>query len=213
MVSRVWWGGDPRALLLAFHGWFNHTLILAPSLLNPVHCGSSKLKKYITFSSIRYYYLFCHNYEKFCYSGVTYQPVYRYFKLLRHNIYALRYWVCEWLCLINIIVQIVMNYSQQVQETHIHPMIYVFPKVTKCIFHKYVIYRIFIITMLKILLKILHSKHRSILIETCEALCRKVDIGDWWILLMLGTNMDPITYREIIAELAKNIETNRSNQY
>lgn len=76
-----------------------------------------------------------------------------------------------------------------------------------------VIYRIVIIAVPKIRPKILHAKHRSIPIEACEALCRKVDMGDWWILLMLGTNMDPIIYREIIAELAKKIEPTRSHQY
>lgn len=190
----------------------------------------------------------------------------------RHNLYALRYWGCECLCLINIIVQMycmnkffdgeflnyglrVMNYSEQAQEDRVDPMVYVFPRVTKCIFHKYgpsgsiqkhdsicilplnivnektyifiwfwfmilvsmltvlVIYRIVIIAVPKIRPKILHAKHRSIPIEACEALCRKVDMGDWWILLMLGTNMDPIIYREIIGELAKKIEPTRSHQY
>lgn len=76
-----------------------------------------------------------------------------------------------------------------------------------------IIYRIVIIALPKIRPKILHAKHRSIPIEACEALCRKIDMGDWWILMMLGTNMDPIIFREVIGELAKKIETNRNNQY
>lgn len=31
----------------------------------------------------------------------------------------------------------VMNYSEQAQEDRVDPMVYVFPRVTKCIFHKY----------------------------------------------------------------------------
>ncbi|KAH1029122.1 hypothetical protein HUJ05_002420 [Dendroctonus ponderosae] len=190
----------------------------------------------------------------------------------RHNLYALRYWGCECLCLINIIVQMwcmnrffdgeflsyglrVMNYSEQVQEDRIDPMVYVFPRVTKCIFHKYgpsgsiqkhdsmcilplnivnektyifiwfwfvillsmltllVIYRVLIIAMPKIRPRILHAKHRSIPIETCEALCRKVDLGDWWILMMLGTNLDPLIYRDVVAELVKKIDSSHTNQY
>ncbi|XP_050296721.1 innexin inx1 [Anthonomus grandis grandis] len=186
----------------------------------------------------------------------------------RHNLYALRYWACECLCLINIIIQMycmnkffdgefinygwrVMNYSQQPQEERVDPMVYVFPRVTKCIFHKYgptgtiqkhdslcvlplnivnektyvfiwfwyvlllsmltilVIYRVIIIALPKIRPRILHAKHRSIPIEVCNSLCKKVDMGDWWILLMLGTNMDPLVYREIITELVKNIELNK----
>lgn len=83
-----------------------------------------------------------------------YHSNYFWFVFQRHNLYALRYWGCECLCLINIIVQMycmnkffdgeflnyglrVMNYSEQAQEDRVDPMVYVFPRVTKCIFHKY----------------------------------------------------------------------------
>lgn len=149
----------------------------------------------------------------------------------------------------------VMNFSEQAQEDRVDPMVYVFPRVTKCIFYKYgasgtiqkldslcilplnivnektyifiwfwfmilatlltflVVYRIVIIVCPKVRPRILHAKNRLIPIEVCQVLCRKVDLGDWWILLMLGTNMDPIIYREIISELAKKIEINPSNQH
>ncbi|KAG5896209.1 hypothetical protein JTB14_006655 [Gonioctena quinquepunctata] len=183
----------------------------------------------------------------------------------RHKLYAFRYWGCECICLINIIVQLylmnkffdgeflsygwrVMNFSEEAQEDRIDPMVYVFPRVTKCIFHKYgasgtiqkhdslcilplnivnektyifiwfwfmilatmltvlIIYRIVIITCPKIRPRILHAKNRSIPMEVCRSLCNKIDVGDWWILLMLGTNMDPLIYRELISELVKKIE-------
>lgn len=47
--------------------------------------------------------------------------------------------------------------------------------------------------------------------EVAQAIARKTDIGDWWILYMLGRNMDPLIYREVITELAKKIETAASN--
>lgn len=184
--------------------------------------------------------------------------------------YAIRYWACECLCLINIITQLylmnkffdgeflsygirVLNYSETAQDDRYDPMVYIFPRVTKCTFHKYgasgslqthdslcilplnivnektyifiwfwfmilatlltvlVIYRIMILAMPKFRPRILHSKHRCLSLEVCEAICRKVDLGDWWLILMLGNNMDPLIYREIITELAKNIETNVSN--
>lgn len=148
----------------------------------------------------------------------------------------------------------VMNFSDQAQEDRVDPMVYVFPRVTKCIFHKYgasgtiqkhdslcilplnivnektyifiwfwfmilatmltilVIYRVVIIVYPRIRPRIIHAKHRSIPIEVCRALCRKVDLGDWWILLMLGTNMDPVIYREVITELAKKIESTGNNR-
>ncbi|XP_056638223.1 innexin inx1 [Diorhabda carinulata] len=188
----------------------------------------------------------------------------------RHNMYAITYWGCECLCLINIIAQLyimnkffdgeflsygwrVMKFSDLAQEERIDPMVYVFPRVTKCIFHKFgpsgsiqkhdslcvlplnivnektyifiwfwfmilatmltflVIYRIIIVLYPKIRPRILHAKHRSIPIEVCKSLCNKVDMGDWWIILMLGTNMDPIIYREIISELVKKIDIKSSN--
>lgn len=72
----------------------------------------------------------------------------------RHNMYAIRYWACECLCLINIILQLylmnsffngefltygfrVMSFSEENQDDRVDPMIYVFPRVTKCTFHKY----------------------------------------------------------------------------
>lgn len=76
------------------------------------------------------------------------------FTLQRHKMYAIRYWICESLCLVNIIIQMwlmnkffdgeflsygwkIMNYSETPQDQRIDPMVYVFPRITKCIFHKY----------------------------------------------------------------------------
>lgn len=49
--------------------------------------------------------------------------------------------------------------------------------------------------------------------QVAEAIARKTDVGDWWILYMLSRNMDPIIYREMVTELAKKIETAHSNQW
>lgn len=68
--------------------------------------------------------------------------------------YAIRYWICESLCLVNIIAQMffmnrffdgefmsygwnIMNFSETPQDQRIDPMVFVFPRITKCIFHKY----------------------------------------------------------------------------
>lgn len=72
----------------------------------------------------------------------------------RHKLYAIRYYACEFLCLINIMLQMwlmnrffdgeffsygwrVMNLSETPQEQRYDPMVYVFPRITKCLFHKY----------------------------------------------------------------------------
>lgn len=68
--------------------------------------------------------------------------------------YAFRYFACEFLCFVNIVVQMVlmnrffdgefaayglraMNLLDTPQEQRNDPMIYMFPRMTKCIFYKY----------------------------------------------------------------------------
>jgi hypothetical protein len=74
--------------------------------------------------------------------------------LRHHKMYAFRYWFCEFLCLVNIAAQlIVMNvffngefltyglkvlkYADAPQDERYDPMVYVFPRLTKCIFYKF----------------------------------------------------------------------------
>ncbi|RZF46448.1 hypothetical protein LSTR_LSTR012523 [Laodelphax striatellus] len=184
----------------------------------------------------------------------------------RHNMYAMRYWMCEALCLVNILGQLyfmdrffdgeflsyglrVMSFSDQAQEERYDPMVFVFPRVTKCTFHKYgpsgsiqkhdslcilplnivnektyifiwfwfiilatlltmlIIYRLVIICCPAIRPGLLRFRNRMVAREVAEAVVRKTDIGDWWVLYMLGQNMDPLIYREVLAELAKKIES------
>ncbi|XP_046984366.1 innexin inx1 [Schistocerca americana] len=188
----------------------------------------------------------------------------------RHNMYALKYWFCETLCLVNIIGQLylmnhffdgeffsyglrVVAFSEQSQEERVDPMVYVFPRVTKCTFHKYgasgsiqkhdslcvlplnivnektyiflwfwyiilaallsvlVVYRAVILAVPSVRPILLHARNRMVPKEVTNAICRKTDVGDWWILYMLGRNMDPMIYGEVIADLAKKIETPSSN--
>ncbi|KAL5276554.1 hypothetical protein ACFFRR_002025 [Megaselia abdita] len=183
----------------------------------------------------------------------------------RHKFYAIRYWCCEFLCLVNIIVQMYamnrffdgefMSYGTRIlelgdthQDDRVDPMVYIFPRVTKCIFHKYgpsgslqkhdalcilplnivnektyifiwfwfwimtamlvglLIFRSVIIFVPTLRPKILNARNRMVPIETCRALSKKLDIGDWWLIYMLGRNLDPMIYKEIAAELAKQVD-------
>lgn len=71
-----------------------------------------------------------------------------------HKSYTMRYFFCEALCLVNIVLQLylmnnffdgefftyglrVMNFSDDLQEDRFDPMVYVFPRVTKCTFRMY----------------------------------------------------------------------------
>lgn len=79
---------------------------------------------------------------------------YLYSNLKQHNFWAYRYFFCEFLAFINVTGQIilldkffdgtfftygieVMSFADRDQEDRIDPMIYVFPRMTKCTFHKY----------------------------------------------------------------------------
>lgn len=168
----------------------------------------------------------------------------------------------------------VLNFSEEPQEKRMDPMVYVFPRVTKCIFHKYgasgsiqkhdslcilplnivnektyifiwfwywilsfllvglMIYRALIIFVPSIRAKVLNARNRMVPREVAEAVTRKTDIGDWWICYMLGEfldipkvkfqqilivkfvagrNLDPLIYKDVLAELAKQIEPSKKN--
>lgn len=74
--------------------------------------------------------------------------------LNRHNFYAFRFFICEALNFVNVFVQIyfmdyflggefstygsdVLSFTEMEPEERADPMARVFPKVTKCTFHKY----------------------------------------------------------------------------
>merc|ERR1711953_1214040 len=74
--------------------------------------------------------------------------------LKHHNWWAYRYFFCEFLALINVIGQMflmdrffdgafltfgleVIAFAEQDQEDRLDPLIYVFPRMTKCTFHKF----------------------------------------------------------------------------
>ncbi|EZA59866.1 innexin inx1 [Ooceraea biroi] len=180
----------------------------------------------------------------------------------RHNSYVYRYFACEVFCLINIFGQMylmnrffggqfisygvrVLQFSDLPQEERIDPMVYIFPRVTKCIFHKYgpsgtiqqhdslcilplnivnektyifiwfwflilsgmliglLLYRLAIIIMTSLRSRLLHLSTRMLPIEICQSVSKKLDLGDWWILYCLASNMDSLLYRDFLMEFTK----------
>ncbi|XP_050715233.1 innexin inx1-like [Eriocheir sinensis] len=187
-----------------------------------------------------------------------------------HNGYVFRYWFCELLCFVNIVGQLflidrflggefltygprVVQYSDMEQTQRYDPMIYIFPRMTKCTFHKFgpsgtlerhdafcllplnilnekvfitiwfwyvilatllgglLLYRISLFTLPGLRPRAMHKHNKAVPIETVEAIANKTSIGDWWILYVLSTNIDPIIYRDIMMKLSKEIETANSN--
>ncbi|XP_058805068.1 innexin inx1 [Phymastichus coffea] len=186
-----------------------------------------------------------------------------------HNMYAYRYFACEAICLLNILVQLyamnkffdgefltyglrVINLPDTPQEERVDPMVYIFPRVTKCIFHKYgssgsiqkhdslcllplnivnektyifiwfwylilttllvglMLYRAAIIFAPALRPKILQMSSRLLELETCQSITKKIDLGDWWVLYVLSSNMDSLIYRELLQELTKKMSEHMS---
>lgn len=48
--------------------------------------------------------------------------------------------------------------------------------------------------------------------EICRSLSRKLDIGDWWLIYMLGRNLDPAIYKEVMSEFAKQVEPSKHDR-
>lgn len=42
--------------------------------------------------------------------------------------------------------------------------------------------------------------------EQIEAIARRCQIGDWFVLYQLGKNIDPLIYKELVSDLAKKLE-------
>lgn len=87
-----------------------------------------------------------------------------------------------------------------------------------------VIYRLLIIFVPSVRARVLNARNRMVPREIAVSVSKKVDIGDWWIIYMLGKNLifvnlfyfintlfqtgrnlDPIIYKDVLAELAKSI--------
>lgn len=179
--------------------------------------------------------------------------------------YAIRYWCCELLCLINVLLQMyamnkffdgeflqyglrVMQVSDMVQEKRVDPMIYIFPRVTKCTFQKFgpsgsiqkhdsmcvlplnivnektyiliwfwfvslsfvltllLLYRLMLIMCPSIRRRLLKISRKVASRRDARIVTYNLDVGDWWVLYMLGKNLDPAVYNEIVVDLAKRMD-------
>ncbi|XP_055841964.1 innexin inx2 [Episyrphus balteatus] len=185
--------------------------------------------------------------------------------LNNHNFYAYRFFTCEALNFINVILQIffvdyfldgefstygsdVLKFTEMEPDQRIDPMARVFPKVTKCTFHKYgpsgsvqkfdglcvlplnivnekiyvflwfwfiilsilsgisLVYRAAVIAMPKLRLLLFRARSRLSQQDEIEAISKKCNIGDWFLLYQLGKNIEPLIYREILSDLSSKFE-------
>ncbi|XP_046399473.1 innexin inx2 [Ischnura elegans] len=181
------------------------------------------------------------------------------------NFYAIRFFICEALNFINVVGQIyfmdlflggefttygaeVIAMTEREPEERVDPMSRVFPKVTKCVFHKYgpsgsvqkfdglcvlplnivnekiyvflwfwfvvlsvitgvaILYRAAVVLGPQVRTYLLRARSRLAPHDQIETITRKCQIGDWFVLYQLGKNIDPLIYKELVADLAAKLD-------
>uniref|UniRef100_A0A336M2F4 Innexin n=1 Tax=Culicoides sonorensis TaxID=179676 RepID=A0A336M2F4_CULSO len=184
--------------------------------------------------------------------------------LSTHNSYSFGYFFCELLNFINVIMNIVftdkflgnafmtygpdvIKFSNMNQETRYDPMIAVFPRITKCTFHKYgasgsiqkhdamcvlalnilnekiyiflwfwfvilavlsalaIIYSAVILMMPTSREAVIKRRFRHGTKKEVESLIRRIQIGDFLLLHLLGQNINVTQYSEILHSVINDI--------
>jgi len=182
-----------------------------------------------------------------------------------HTFYAFKFFFCELLNFVNVAGQIyfmdfflggefttygtdVLAMTELNQEEREDPMARVFPKMTKCTFHKFgpsgtvekfdglcvlplniinekiyvflwfwfiiltvitgmqVIYRIVVLFLPRLRELLLKGRSRLTIMHQIEGICRRLRIGDWFLLYQLGKSIDPLIFKEFLGELYKKVE-------
>ena len=59
---------------------------------------------------------------------------------------------------------------------------------------------------------ILKARTRLSPMYKVEAICRRASLGDWFLLYQLGKNIDPLIFKEFIAEYYKKLEEREAAQ-
>ncbi len=141
----------------------------------------------------------------------------------------------------------VMSFADRDQEDRIDPMIYVFPRMTKCTFHKFgtsgniekhdalcilplnivnekiyifiwfwllflgvltflvLVYRVAIIFSPYIRAFTLRMRYRRVKRECIDMVVGKSYVGDWFLIYLLGQNIDSVIFKDVLHELAKKL--------
>ena len=76
-----------------------------------------------------------------------------------------------------------------------------------------VIYRFFIIFSPRMRAYLLYIRYRLIKKECINIIIKKTKMGDWFLLYMLGQNIDSIVFKEVVHELAKKLGYHNKEDY
>ena len=141
----------------------------------------------------------------------------------------------------------VISFAMRDEEDRVDPVIYIFPRMTKCTFHKFgssgnieshdalcilpinivnekiyvflwfwflvlgsltflvILYRLIIIFSPRMRAYLLFIRFRLIKKECINIIIKKTQMGDWFLLYMLGQNVDSMIYKELLHELARRL--------
>ncbi|EEB11530.1 Innexin inx2, putative [Pediculus humanus corporis] len=190
---------------------------------------------------------------------------YLYDNLKLHNWWAYKYFFCEFLALGNVVGQMflmnrffdgeffnfginVIRFMEADEEDRTDPMIYIFPRMTKCTFYKFgvsgeierhdavcilplnvvnekiyvflwfwflilglltlgvILYRVVIIMSPRMRVYLLRLRFRLIRRDAISVLVKESKMGDWFLIYMLGVNVDSIIFRDVMHDLAKRLQ-------
>merc|ERR1719394_443689 len=100
------------------------------------------------------------------------------------------------------------------QEDRIDPMVYIFPRLTKYTFHKFGTsgelekHDALCILPLNIFnekIYLFKLRYRRVKPDCVEIVMDKTGVGDWFLLYLLGQNIDHIVFKDVFHELAKKL--------
>ncbi|CAB4057722.1 inx [Lepeophtheirus salmonis] len=111
----------------------------------------------------------------------------------------------------------VMSFADRDQEDRIDPMIYVFPRMTKCTFHKFgtsgniekhdalCIFATEYFFSPYVRALVLRMRYRRVKRECIDMVIGKSYVGDWFLIYLLGQNIDSVIFKDVLHELAKKL--------
>lgn len=74
------------------------------------------------------------------------------------------------------------------------------------------VYRIAVVMGPKLRHLLLRARSRLAEVDEVEAVAKQCNIGDWFLLYQLGKNIDPLIYKEVIADLSQELGVNTSHK-
>lgn len=66
--------------------------------------------------------------------------------------------------------------------------------------------------MTSVRVSILSTRNRLVPRDIARKISHKLDVGDWWVIYMLGQNLDPIIYKDVLAQLLDRLEMRNNHQ-